>query len=360
MKINTVSDIKQFLKKNILLGLLYPIVIFFNLYFLKEYKTKNLLSLFIIINLTNQFDIGLIKNTFFNKEKYKIKIVIFLLIVAMVILSFISLGIIILFQKNFKWEYIYILFIGLLANEFKSYQDSRLNYLCGFFIKNVLNLLVIFIYLNLNYSNVFYPLTVVSFLSLILFLYQYKKMKITIKNNLNLFDFKFFALNIFTFISGNVDRFLVIPFIGQPLRNNYLYYSETNGKLNGLFGFLNNFFLYKHLKLKRIVILLVSLILIATIFTISFFFNMNKSYFVYSLSLIVSVFSQYFIYSKIGDLKGLSSSLFPLIGMLFYLIFFYIFKSIFDFNLLILTITIILKSLSETIFVYLVIKKQTI
>lgn len=348
----------DFIKKNYLLGILYPTVIFVNLIFLKEFKANNLLFLFIIISLINQFDIGLIKNSFFNKEKYSTKILFIVLFLVMLILSIISMGIIHLFQMEFRWEYLFVIFIGLIANEFKSHQDSQSNYFNGFLIKNCLNLSVVVIFLSFKIPDTFFPLVIISFLALSAFIIKYIKLNLEVKQQLNFSDFKFFTLNIFTFISGNVDRFLVIPFIGQPLRNNYLYYSETNAKLNGLFGFLNNLFLYKQLKLSRIIIIIVSLIIVVVITLVSLMFHIDNSYYIYSCSLIVSVFSQYYIFSKIGDLKGLVSSLFPFIGLLFYLLIFYSFISFLEINLLMLTVAIIIKSLSEMVFIYLMVKKQ--
>ncbi len=348
----------DFIKKNYLLGITYPTFILINLFFLKEYKAQNLLHLFIIINLTNQFDIGFIKNSFFNNEKYNIKLFFFFLASGMLVFSFISFGIIKLFKMVFELEYLFIIFIGLLANEFKSYQDSKSNFFKGFSIKNSLNLSVVFIFLHVEISNVFYFLFTVSAFLLAFFFVLYNKLQLVINHKLKTSDFKFFTLNIFTFISGNVDRFLVIPFIGQPLLNNYLYYSETNAKLNGLFGFLNNLFLYKKLKLTRIIILIVSLFLIATVMVIFILFNMNEAYLIYSFSLIVSVFSQYYIFSKIGHLKGLSTSLFPIFGMSFYLFFFFIFNSFFQLSILTLTATIIVKSVSEMLFILYLVRKR--
>ena len=352
------NDLISFIKKNYLLGILYPLVIFVNLIFLKEFKANNLLFLFIIISLTNQFDLGLIKNSFFNHEKYRIKSVFILLFIGMIILSFISFGILELFQMEFRKEYLFVIFVGLVANEFKSHHDSQSNYFLGFLIKNCLNLCVVFIFLSFQITATFFPLVIISFIALTVFILTYKKLDLVEKQQLVLSDFKFFTLNIFTFISGNVDRFLVIPFIGQPLRNNYLYYSETNAKLNGLFGFLNNLFLYKQLQLSRMILLLVTFIIIVVLTAVALFFNMDYSYYIFSSSLIVSVYSQYYIFSKIGDLKGIASSLFPFIGLLIYLLFFYSLISFFEVNLFMLTLAIIIKSLSEMIFIKLMIKKQ--
>lgn len=334
-----------------MLGILYPIFILVNLFFLNEYKAHNLLHLFIIINLTNQFDLGLVKNSFFNKEKYSFKLLFLFLASGLFILSFISLGIIALFQMDFKFQYIFIIFIGLIANEFKSYHDSQSNFFKGFSIKNSLNLIVVFIFLYVEISNVFFLITFFSILLLTSFFLLYNKLQLLVKHTFSQSDFKFFILNIFTFISGNVDRFLVIPFIGQPLLNNYLYFSETNSKLNGLFGFLNNLFLYKHLKLTRFIIFIISLFMIAIVLVVLIFFNLNEKYLIFSSSLIVSVFSQYYIFSKIGYLKGLSISLFPIVGIFFYLFFFFIFNLFFQLTLLTLTASIIVKSVSELLFI---------
>lgn len=276
----------------------------------------------------------------------------------MFILSIISIGIIHLFKMKFSWAYLYVIFIGLIANEFKSHYDSRSNYFIGFLIKNCLNLSVILIFISPKISYTCLPLLIISVFAFAFFIILYLKLQLVVQHRIKLADFKFFILNIFTFISGNVDRFLVIPFIGQPLRNNYLYYSETNSKLNGLFGFLNNLFLYKQLKLTRMIIVIISLIIIIVITVVSLLFNIDNSYYIYSISLIVSVFSQYFIFSKIGDLKGLVSSLFPFLGLLFYLLIFYGLTSFFEINLLMLTIAVIIKSVSETIFISLMVRKQ--
>lgn len=345
------KNVIELIKKNYLLGILYPIFILINLFFLNKYKEQNLLHLFIIINLINQFDLGLIKNAFFNNEKYNIKIFFLFLVSGMLILSFISFVILKLFKMKFECQYLFIIFIGLLANEFKSYQDSRSNFFKGFSIKSSLNLSVVFIFLYFELPNVFYLLITLSTLLLTSFFIKYIKLQLVVNNYLRASDFKFFILNILTFISGNVDRFLVMPFIRQPLLNNYLYFSETNTKLNGLFGFLNNLFLYKQLKLSRIIIVTVSLLLISTVLVVFIFFNINKTYLIYSSSLFISVFCQYYIFSKIGYLKSLSSSLFPIVGMSFYLLFFFMFNSFFQFTILTLTATIIVKSVSEMLFI---------
>lgn len=360
LKINKIklNEFFLFIKKNYLLGILYPIVIFLNLFLLKNYKAQGLLYLFIIINLLNQFDIGLLKNTFFNQVKYKVKLVFFLLVFCILLLTIMTLGIFSLFKMELKGVYLFVVIIGLIASELKSFFDSRSKYFIGFFLKNCLNLSVIVAFLMVPENIVYIPLIGITLLSVLFFLTLYQQLQLTIKKELSIHDLKFFSLNIFTFISGNLDRFLVIPLIGQPIKNTYLYYSETNSKLNGLFGFLNNLFLYKQLKLSRLIIIIVSAFLIIVLLSVFFVFNLNLSYLLFSLSLIFSVFSQYFIFSKIGELKGISASLFPLIGMSVYITLFFIQHVFIDVNLFVLTCVLICKSISEAIFIYKIAHKQ--
>tara|TARA_B100000963_G_C22626235_1_gene672519 strand:+ start:1680 stop:2771 length:1092 start_codon:yes stop_codon:yes gene_type:complete len=349
------KGITEILKKNYLLVFAYPIVILIHLYFLNLYKNNDILNLFIIISLSNQFDIGLLKNTFFYGKKYNYKLLLIIIFGCLLILSFFSFGIVYLFKFNFEIKYIFIVFIGLLANEFKSFFDSKSNYLFGFTVKSTLNFVIIYIFFNL----VSYHLTqllIFSSITFLFFLILYSKLDMEIKNNINSYDFKFFLMNIFSFCSGNVDRFLVIPFIGFPLRDIYLYFTETNAKLYGLFGFFNNLFLYKQLKLSLFIILAISTLLLISIFSIWLIFDIEFSYILFSITLFVSIFSQYYIYSKIGKLKGLSISFFPIIGISIYLAIFFIFHQYLQINLYYLTIFLILKSFSEFVFIYLTTK----
>ncbi len=342
----------QYVKLNYSLILFYPIVILLHLLFLNLFKTNGLLDLFVIISLSNQFDIGLIKNTFFLKKKYNLLILIVVIFSCLLILSIVSIGILLLFNLNFQFKYLFIVFVGILGNEFKSFYDSKSNYSIGFVIKNSLNFSVFLLFYNM-FSDYFFPLLIsISLLSFFSFLFMYIKLKIEVTNTIFTADLKFFFLNIFTFASGNIDRFLVIPFIDFPLRNIYLYFTETNLKLNGLFGFLNNLFLYKQLKISFNLILTISVILVFIIFSVYIIFDIDYDYLFFSISLISSILSQYYIYSKIGDLKLLGISFFPLIGMFFYLVLFYFFNKYFVINLYILTIILILKSFSEFTFIY--------
>jgi len=344
----------EFLKRNILLAIVYPIVILVHLYFLNLYKNNNLLDLFVIISLLNQFDIGLLKNTFFHKKKYNLLIVVIVVLACLLILSFLSLGVLLLFDLSFQFTYLFIVFIGLFSNEFKSLYDSKANYLIGFIIKNLLNFSVIYLFYNMITPSFLLLLILISLLAFFSFIFMYFKLNLEIRNSIDFSDFKFFFLNIFTFASGNIDRFLVIPFIGFPLRNSYLYFTETNMKLFGLFGFLNNLFLYKQIKLSLRLILIIGMFLVFSIFSIYVIFDIDYNYLLFSFSLIISIFSQYYIYSKIGDLKGIGISFFPVIGMSIYLILFYFINKFFNINLLILTIILIIKSISELLFIYVI------
>ena len=350
--VNKFQGLIEILKKNYLLAIVYPIVILFHLYFLNLYKDNNFLDLFVIISLSNQFDIGLFKNTFFQNKKYNLIIVVMIIMICLILLTFISSGILLLFELNFKLKYLFIVFIGLLANEFKSYFDSRSNYTLGFTIKNILNFSVIFIFFYNITPSLISELIVISLIAFSYFILLYLRLEINIKNSINYSDFKFFFINIFSFISGNVDRFLVIPFIGYPLRDSYLYYTETNTKLYGLFGFLNNLFLYKQIRFSLFLIFIIGLLLLISVFSIYFYFDIDYNYLLFSFSLIISVFSQYYIYSKIGDLKGLSISFFPVIGTSIYLVLFYFINKFLTINLLTLTFILISKSLSELVFIY--------
>ena len=358
--VNNLGDDKfqailRFVKLNYLLIFFYPSFIFLHLYYLNLYKSNNLLDLFIIIGLLNQFDIGLLKNTFFHQKKYKLLIVVTIITGCLVLLSFLSMGILLLFELNFQFKYIFIALIGLFANEFKSYFDSKSNYSKGFIIKNLLNLSVVYIFLNMTTSSVMTELILISSIAFICFLFLYVKLNLEVKNSIHSSEFKFFFLNIFAFISGNIDRFLVIPFIGLRLRNTYLYFTETNMKLYGSFGFLNNMFLYKQLKLSLKLILAIGLLLVIAVFSIYVIFDIEYNYLLFSVSLIISIFAQYYISSKIGDLEGLSVSFFPAIGMSIYLVLFYFLNKYLILNLLILTFILVVKSLSELAFIYLVI-----
>lgn len=91
-----------------------------------------------------------------------------------------------------------------------------------------------------------------------------------------------------------------------------------------------------------------------TIFSIYVIFDIDYNYLLFSFSLIISIFSQYYIYSKIGDLKGIGISFFPVIGISIYLVMFYFINKFFNINLLILTIILISKSLSELTFIYII------
>jgi len=357
--INSLSDNKfktvlGFVKLNYLLIIFYPSVIFLHLIFLNLYKKDNLLDLFVIISLSNQFDMGLLKNTFFHKKKYNLLMLVMIIITCLVLLSFLSRGILLLFDLSFQYIYLFVIFVGLFGNEFKSFYDSKSNYSIGFVIKNLLNFSVIYLFYNIITPYFFPLLILISLLAFCSFIFLYVKLNLEIKNSIDFSDFKFFFLNIFTFVSGNIDRFLVIPILGVPLRNSYLYFTETNMKLFGLFGFLNNLFLYKQIKLSLKLILIIGMFLVFTIFSIYVIFDIDYNYLIFSFSLIVSIFSQYYIYSKIGDLKGIGISFFPVIGVSIYLILFYFMNKFFNINLLILTIILIIKSLSELTFIYII------
>jgi hypothetical protein len=356
-KINSLSDDKfktilGFVKLNYLLIIFYPSVILLHLFFLSLYKKNDLLDLFVIISLSNQFDIGMLKNTFFHKKKYNLLIVVIIVITCLVLLSFLSMGILLLFDLSFQYIYLFVVFVGLLGNEFKSFYDSKSNYSIGFVIKNLLNFSVIYLFYNMITPSFLPLLILISLLAFLSFIFMYFKLNLEITNSIDFSDFKFFFLNIFAFASGNIDRFLVIPIIGFPLRNSYLYFTETNMKLYGLFGFLNNLFLYKQIKLSLKLILIIGMLLVFSVFSIYVIFDIDYNYLLFSFSLIISIFSQYYIYSKIGDLKGISISFFPVIGISIYLVLFYFINKFFNINLLILTIILIIKSLSELTFIY--------
>lgn len=343
-----------FIRKNYLLLIFYPSAILLHLYFLNLYKNNNLLDLFVIISLLNQFDIGLLKNTFFYKKKYTLPLLVIVVTTCLLLLSFLLLGVLLLFDLSFQFTYLFIVFVGLFSNEFKSLYDSKANYLMGFIIKNLLNFSVIYLFYNTIASS-FLPLLIfISIFAFFSFINTYIKLNLQTTSSIDFNNFKFFFLNIFTFASGNIDRFLVIPFIGFPLRNSYLYYTETNMKLFGLFGFLNNLFLYKQIKLSLKLFLIIGVFLIFCVISIYFIFNIDYSYLLFSFSLIISIFSQYYIYSKIGDLKGLYISFFPVIGMSIYLLLFYFMNNFFNINLFILTIILIIKSLSELLFIFVI------
>jgi hypothetical protein len=358
MKINTkhheLQGLLEILKKNILLAFVYPILILLHLYYLNLYTNNNLLELFIIISLLNQFDIGLIKNTFFYKKKYNLLLLVMIFMACLVLLSFLSMSVFLLFDSSFQFLYIFIVFIGLIGNEFKSFYDSQSNYLIGFIIKNILNISVIYLFYNML-APFFLPILIlISLLAFLSFTFLYVKLNLETKKFIHYSDLKFFFLNIFSYLSGNIDRFLVIPFIALPLRNTYLYFTETNNKLYGIFGFLNNLFLYKQIKLSLRLILIIGTFLLISIFIVCFIFSIDYTYITFSLYLCIGVFSQYYVYSKIGDLKGLSISFFPVIGMSIYLVLFYFTNKFFNINLLILAFLLAIKSLSELTFIYII------
>lgn len=341
-----------FVRKNYLLLIFYPSVIFLNLYFLNLYEDNNLLDLFVIISILNQFDIGLLKHTFFIKKKYNLFAVVIVVSACLILLLLFLLGILLLFNLSFQFTYLFILLLAFIGNEFKSLYDSKANYSIGFIIKNLLNIIVIYMFYNMTNPYFLTTLILISSLVLLSFIFMYYKLNLEITKSIDLTTFKFFFLNISTFASGNIDRFLVIPFIGFPLRNTYLYFTETNTKLYGLFGFLNNLFLYNHIKLSLKLILIIGMFLVFSIFSIYIFFDIDYNYLIFSSSLIISIFSQYYIYSKIGHLKGIGVSFFPVMGMSIYLILFYFTNKFFNINLSTLTFILILKSLSESMFIY--------
>ena len=223
-----VQSLVSFLKKNYLLIFFYPTVIFLHLLFLKLYTAKDILDVFVIISLSNQFDIGLLKNTFFNKQKYNLILLVLIIIFSLVILFCVSNFILYLFNFTFQIKYLLVVLVGLFASEFKSFYDSKSKYFLGFFVKNVLNFSVIYIFYSINSASLANELILVSSFAFLCFLLLYYKLNFPINQSIQSSDFKYFFLNIFTFISGNIDRFLVIPFIALPLRNTYLYFAESN------------------------------------------------------------------------------------------------------------------------------------
>ena len=360
MKVNKKEYIDLFekiislIKSNFSLFIIYPLIILMNFKVIKIFSDLGNLKLFIIIVMISQFEIGYIKEIIVNKKRLIFRDLFLLMFTSVLFVTTLIFFVIRHFKVAFNYNFIIVLLIGMALNEIKSFFDSKKHYDYGFLIKSFFLLAIPFLFLLKNDFYIFLILVLIlTFLFLVLnFLIIKFSNYYSVPLNRNLFFFRFFIINFFSFFGGNIDRIAIYPNVSKLVFNQYVIFTESNSKLYSAFGFLNNLFFFGHLNLSKYLLIFIFILLNSCFLFIYYFFDLNYEYFIFCFNTLFSIFSQFFIFSFLKDIKHSSSSFFSIIGILVFLVSFFFIKTFFSVTLISVTIMLILKNICELMFLY--------
>ena len=346
-------------KTNISLLIIYPIIILINFKIIKIFSDLNSLKLYLVIVMISQFEIGYIKEIVVHKKRLLFKDLLLLMTITICVVTLLMYYVVNYFKVSFSVNFIIVIAIGMVLNEVKSFFDSKKHYDYGFLIKSLFLIAIPFVFLLKNECQVF--LILISILLVLLLLSKVLITKfsdfLAVELHKNLNFFRFFTINFFSFLGGNIDRFLIFPNVGLVFFNQYVVFTESNSKLNSAFGFLNNLFFFGHLTLNRYLVTGVFVLLNICFFFIHTYFNLSIEYYIFSLSTLFSILGQYFIFSYLKEIKHTSSSFFSAVGILVFLSSFFLIKSFFSITIITMTFLLILKNFSEIFYLYYIKKR---
>ena len=120
-----------------------------------------------------------------------------------------------------------------------------------------------------------------------------------------------------------------------------------------MFMFFNNLFLYKQLKLTQVIIWMTVLTFSLVVTVLWYFLDLDLYYFAFSISTLSSIVSQFYIFSKLGDINKLNSGFFSLVGILVFWLLFFLLEHTFGISMIGMVYIIIIKSFVESVYVYL-------
>jgi hypothetical protein len=349
-----IRQVFSILNKNKLLFIFFPMIFFLNLLSLKYFSTRGEIKLYFFIALIAQFELGYIKQMYIQKVRLFILdfyILVFIVLLFYFLLTFvfsIYLGI------SFSLKYCIVVFIGIVLNEIKSIFESKGRYDLGFIYKSSFLLCMPF-FILLNVGS-FSKIIILSLVLSAIFIYYKNKGHITflstiyLKDNFSFLRFPF--LNIFALIGGNLDRLFLQSHLNVELFNKYVFFTETNLRVNSIYIFFNNLFLYKQLKLTNVFICMTVLTFSLVVTVLWYFLSLDLVYFVFCISTLSSIISQYYIFSKLGEINNLNSVFFSLVGILVFVLLSFLLEQTFGISMIGMVLVLIVKSFVECIYVY--------
>jgi hypothetical protein len=349
-----VRQVMDIFYKNKLLFLFYPVVFFLNILSIKYFSSRGEMKYFFFIALISQMEMGYIKQVYLHKVRLYLLDFCFLIFFVFLFAFLLAYVFLQYFRISFSYKYFIVVFVGIVLNEIKAIFESKERYDLGFIYKSIFLLCMPFcVLLNLD---IFSFIIISSMLLSAIFIYYKNKGHITFQSTVYLkenFSFlRFFFLNIFALVGGNLDRLLLHSFLNVQMFNNYVIFAETNQRVNSMFMFFNNLFLYKHLKLTQVLIWLTVLAFSLVVTILWYFLDLDLFYFAFSISTLSSIVSQFYIFSKLGDTNKLNSVFFSLVGILVFWLLYFLLEQTFGISMIGMVFILIIKSFVECIYVY--------